>query len=147
MIKKSPNPRRLARSLALQAIYQWQFTDDSPSEIEDQFLHKEPLEEVDVPYFLNLLHQIPRKVEILDQRIIPILDRPMTQLNPIELAILRIGVYELLYCPSVPYKVVIDEALRLAKAFGSIEGFKYVNAVLDKVAKILRTSCAQSPVL
>ena len=138
MHKKSPTPRRLARRLALQAIYQWQLSGDSTVDIENQFIDSQSFDNVDAPYFLDLLHQIPKCVELLDQQMSTILDRRITELNPIELAILRIGVYEIIYCPSVPYKVSIDEALRLAKTFGAAEGFKYVNAVLDKIAKNLR---------
>jgi N utilization substance protein B len=138
MHKKSPTPRRLARRLALQAIYQWQLSGDSTVDIENQFIDSQSFDNVDAPYFLDLLHQIPKCVELLDQQMSTILDRRITELNPIELAILRIGVYEIVYCPSVPYKVIIDEALRLAKTFGAAEGFKYVNAVLDKIAKNLR---------
>ncbi len=138
MHKKSPTPRRLARRLALQAIYQWQLSGDSTVDIENQFIDSQSFDNVDAPYFLDLLHQIPKCVELLDQQMSTILDRRITELNPIELAILRIGVYEIVYCPSVPYKVIIDEALRLAKTFGTAEGFKYVNAVLDKIAKNLR---------
>lgn len=138
MNKKSPAPRRLARRLALQAIYQWQLTNTSPDEIEKQFLTHESLDKVDVPYFLELLRNVPKQVETLDAHMRPILDRPISDLNPIELAVLRIGLYEITHRPDVPYRVVIDEGLRLTKTFGTVEGFKYVNAILDKLAKILR---------
>lgn len=136
--KKSPSPRRFARRLALQALYQWQLTAALPFEIEAQFIAAGSLEKVDVPYFLELLRNIPKQVEILDGHMRPILDRPIADLNPVELAILRIGLYEMVNRLDVPYRVVIDEALRLAKTFGTVEGFKYVNAILDKVAKVLR---------
>lgn len=137
-MKNSPAPRRLARRLALQAVYQWHLGAMPPAEIEAQFLQSQPLDKLDVPYFLELLRNIPKHVQTLDGYISPIIDRPIEELNPIELSILRIALYELAYCPQIPYRVVIDEALRLAKTFGANEGFRYVNAVLDKIAKKLR---------
>ncbi len=139
-MKYTPTARRLARRLALQAIYQWQLGQMPPAQIEAQFLQTQVLDKVDVPYFLELLRNIPKSVQLLDSHIRPVLDRPLEDLNPIELAIIRIALYELVHCPQVPYRVVIDEALRLAKTFGAVEGFKYVNAVLDKIARKLRKS-------
>ncbi len=136
--KKSPNPRRLARRLALQALYQWQLTDTPPLEIEAQFIENTVLDKTDTPYFIELLRNVSKHVEELDAHIKPVLDRPIGDLNHIELAVLRIGLYEIVYRLDVPYRVVIDEALRLAKTFGTVEGFKYVNAVLDRVARKLR---------
>lgn len=144
MHKKSPAPRRLARRLALQAIYQWQLTSMLPVEIEAQFIAAETLDKVDVTYFLELLRNIPKQAEALDGHMRHILDRPINDLNPIELAVLRIGLYEIVNRLDVPYRVVIDEALRLAKTFGTVEGFKYVNAILDKVARALRKTEVQA---
>jgi len=135
-----PNARRKARRLALQAIYQWQLSEMPPSDIEQQFLSDQPLTKVDVPYFLELLRGVPKNIGVIDEKLTPILDRPIAELNPVELAILRLGIYELGNRLDIPYRVVIDEALRLAKTFGAIEGFKYVNAVLDKIARSLRTA-------
>jgi N utilization substance protein B len=103
------------------------------------------LDKADVPYFLQLLRQVTANVVTLDAQFVPVLDRPVTELNPIELAILRIAVYELSHALDIPYRVVIDEALRLAKTFGAVEGFKYVNAVLDRVAKQIRTVETTAP--
>ncbi|HVV68126.1 MAG TPA: transcription antitermination factor NusB [Gammaproteobacteria bacterium] len=139
MSKKSPAPRRLARRLALQAIYQWQLASTSSLEIENQFLQDCPLDKVDVPYFLELLRGVVNCCESLDAHMKPALDRDIGQLNPVELAILRIALYEFVHRMDIPYRVVIDEALRLAKTFGAIEGYKYVNGVLDNVARSLRT--------
>ena len=85
-----------------------------------------------------MLHTIPTKVNTLDEIIEPFLDRPISDLNPIELIILRMGVYELADRPDIPYRVIINECLELAKKFGAEEGYKYVNGVLDKVARKLR---------
>lgn len=143
MNKKSPTPRRLARRLALQAIYQWQLTDLAPQIIETQFIANTSFDTIDAPYFLELLRHIPKQVADLDKHMRPILDRPINDLNPVELAVLRIGMYELINHLEIPYRVVIDEALRLAKTFGTVEGFKYVNAVLDKMARKLRITETQ----
>lgn len=140
MIRKSPAPRRFARRLALQALYQWHLTALPLQEIEAQFIANThtTFDKVDMPYFLELLRSIPPQAEILDAHMQPILDRPIADLNAVELTILRIGSYELAHRLEIPYRVVIDEALRLAKTFGTVEGFKYVNAILDKLAKKLR---------
>jgi transcription antitermination protein NusB len=137
MPAKSPTPRRLARRLALQAIYQWQLTDNSLSEIENQFL-QDASEKTDIPYFLELLRGIIKTSADIDAQIKPVLDRQIDAVNPIELAILRLALYELTNRLDIPYRVVIDEALRLAKTFGAVEGYKYVNGVLDKIAHQLR---------
>lgn len=143
--RRSPKPRRFARRLALQALYQWQLTADLPKEIEAQFIERSIPNNVDVSYFLELLRNIPKHVEELDGHIKPILDRPIEDLNHVELAVLRIGLYELVYRLDVPYKVVIDEGLRLTKDFGTVEGFKYVNAILDKAARKIRQETKATP--
>jgi N utilization substance protein B len=140
MNKKSPAPRRLARRLALQALYQWHLTSVSPQTIETEFLANPDtsFNKVDMPYFLGLVRHIPPQIGTLDAQIRPILDRPIEDLNAVELTILRIGLYEMVHHLDIPYRVIIDEALRLTKTFGTSEGFKYVNAILDKVARKLR---------
>lgn len=138
---KKPNPtaRRKARSLALQAIYQWQLTQVSPLEIQNQFIEEKPLGKADIQYFSELLLSIPKHVSEIDAYIQPMIDQKIEGLNPIEHAILRIGIYELTYRLDIPYRVAIDEALRLAKIFGATDGFRFVNAVLDKVARKVRS--------
>ena len=138
MSKKIPKARRKARQLALQAIYQWQLSAADPAEIEMQFLASKQIQQVDLDYFLELLRGIPKNVDAIDEQMQPVLDRPLNNLNPIELAILRIAIYELSHRMDVPYRVVINEALELAKTFGATEGFKYVNGVLDRVAHKIR---------
>jgi N utilization substance protein B len=133
-----PKLRHKAREYALQAIYQWQLTHDSPTEIELQFRRDFDLENTDVDYFTELLHQVPKYVEKIDGHMESLLDRPFHELNPVELAVLRIAVYELAYRQEIPFKVVINEALQVTKTYGAVEGFKYVNAILDGVAKKLR---------
>lgn len=138
MNKQKNSERHRARECALQAIYQWQFTQDSPTDIELQFHEEYDLAKVDTEYFSEILHQIPKKLTEIDNTIEKALDRPFHDLNPVELAVLRIAVYELLYRQDIPYKVVINEALQITKTFGAQEGFKYVNGVLDTLAKNIR---------
>jgi transcription antitermination protein NusB len=133
-----PKMRHKAREYALQAIYQWQLTHDSPTEIELQFRRDYDLENTDIDYFIELLHQVPKYVEKIDGHMESLLDRPFHELNPVELAVLRIAVYELAYRQEIPFKVIINEALQVTKTYGAVEGFKYVNAILDGVAKKLR---------
>lgn len=138
MSKQKSIARHKARECALQAIYQWQYTQDSPTEIELQFHEEYDLSKIDTIYFSELLQQIPKKIVEIDQQIEKALDRPFHDLNPVELAVLRLAVYEMLYRQDVPYKVIINEALQITKTFGAQEGFKYVNGVLDTLAKQLR---------
>lgn len=130
--------RKKARRLALQGIYQWEMTQDSADEIESWLIENYSAKRLDQEYLKDVLVKIPLYVETLDQTFIPFLDRPIEQLERVELAVLRIAAYELLYLSDIPYRVVINEALELSKSFGSIEGFKYVNGVLDKVARVVR---------
>lgn len=127
--------RRRARKLVLQAIYQWQLADTTLSDLVKQFLVEVNVKKVDVDYFRQLLTAVLRHIGEIDAAFTPALDRKITELNQVELAILRLAVGELMYEKDVPYKVVINEALELTKTFGSTDGFKYVNAVLDKTGK------------
>lgn len=138
MKKNKTTARHKARELALQAIYQWQLTSDSLLDIELQFHEDNDMSKVDTDYFSELLHKIPKHLTEIDSHIEKVLDRPFQDLNPVELAVIRIAVYELIYRGDVPYKVIINEALQITKTFGASEGFKYVNGVLDKIAKELR---------
>ena len=140
MNKPNSKFRSNARKLALQALYQWLVSNVSVADVEQQFLQHQKLNKVDVPYFQELLKGIPEQAHILDEQMSPILDRTISELDPVELIIMRIAIYELLYRIDVPYRVVINEALELAKTFGSTDGFKYVNGILDKVAKKVRAA-------
>ena len=130
----SYNRRSRARRAALQALYQWQLSGLSPDEVEAQFFAERPLDNVDLDYFQSLLRNIPVHSNELDETLLPSLDRPVSQLDPIEKAILRIGTFELLHRPEIPLRVVINEAVELAKCFGAEQSHKYVNGILDKVA-------------
>lgn len=130
------NARRKARRFALQAIYQWQMTGAVLSEIEKEFFEFNDINKFDVDYFRDLLRGVIEFYARIDAQMEPALDRPIGDLNPVELAALRLAIYELFYRPDVPYKVVINEALDLTKTFGSTDGFKFVNGVLDKVVTL-----------
>lgn len=136
----NPTARRNARQYALQAMYQWQISDAPIKEIELEFLVHHIKEKTDLDYFKELIHGIPKNHVELDQCMTPFLSRPINELDPIELAILRLGIYELSKRLDVPYRVAINEALELTKKFGSVEGYKFVNGILDQVARSLRVS-------
>lgn len=138
--RTSPSARKKARKLALQALYQWQIAGASLVDVESQFCEDNDMRTVDSEYFSELLHRIPASTSSLDQLLAPCLDRPLKELTPIELVILRIGAYELSKRTDVPYRVVINEGVNLAKAFGATDGHKYVNGVLDKLARKVRES-------
>ncbi len=130
--------RKKARRYALQALYGWTLSDNALSDIEAHTLAEHPEDQFDLEYFHALLHGVPANLSDIDAIFSPFLSRDLESLGPIELTILRISVYELKERLDIPYKVVINEALELAKTFGSADSHKFVNGVLDKVARILR---------
>ncbi|MEK9766382.1 MAG: transcription antitermination factor NusB [Thalassolituus sp.] len=133
--KPSPAARRKARRFAVQALYQWQLAGSSLSEIEAEFRTDNDMSKVDLEYFHDILHGVPKEKGRLDDKISPFLDRRIDELTPVELAILRLGAFEMCHRIDIPYKVVINEAVELAKTFGATDGHKYVNGVLDKLAQ------------
>lgn len=135
---QSINGKRRARKLALQALYQWQMSGTDLHEIEAQFRLMNNMERVSEAYFCQLLYGVPLHVIQLEEALIPFLDRPIDGLNPIELTTLRIGAFELYHCPEIPYRVVLDESISLTKEFGSQDGFRYVNGVLNNLARKAR---------
>ncbi|MCK4950533.1 MAG: transcription antitermination factor NusB [Gammaproteobacteria bacterium] len=138
--KQNPlHARKWARRAAIQALYQWQLSDLSLNKIEKQFRQEQDMRKVDMAYFSELLHKVPASLDELDEALLPYLDRSsIEEVDPIERAILRLGVYELKFKMDVPFKVVISEGVHLAKTFGSAESHKYINGILDKVARQLR---------
>ena len=130
--------RRKARHYGMQALYQWHMAGASLSDIEAEFLADYDFSHVDLEYFQALLHEIPGCVDELEATLEPLLDRKLDELDPIERTLLRMGTFELARRPDVPYKVVLNEAVSLAKKFGATDGHKYINGVLDKVARELR---------
>ncbi len=130
--------RRRARQRAMQGIYQWQLSSVDVDDIYRYFIEEQDFAKVDVEYFKKLLVSVVHSVDKLDEILSPCLDRPIIEVDPIEKSILRLAAYELLECPDVPYRAVINEAIELAKTFGSDESFAYINAVLDKLGKQVR---------
>ena len=132
--------KRKARKLALQALYQWHMSGAELTEIEAQFRVANDMNKVDAEYFCRLLYQIPAQLNRIEDAFIPFLDRPIHSLNPIEWTVLRISAFELLHCPDIPYRVVLDESVSLAKAFGSQDGHRYLNGVLNNLAQQARAT-------
>jgi N utilization substance protein B len=130
--------RREARQLATQALYQWHMANHSLTEIEAQFRVDNDFKDVDGVYFRELLHGVGTNKTEIDTALKPCLDLTIEELDPVELAILRLSTYELLKRVDVPYRVVINEGIELAKVYGSTDGHKFVNGVLDKLAPRLR---------
>jgi len=135
---KKPSLRKKARRYAVQGIYQWHLSGNSVNDIEIQFLETINQAKVDVEYFRDILVKTLTSVSELDELLTPFMQREFEEVNPVELAILRLACFELKERMDVPYKVVINEALELTKTFGASEGHKFVNGILDKLAKQLR---------
>ncbi len=130
--------RRKARELALQGLFEWLLAGTDAGAIA-AFLHERyPTIKLDRELFESLLHGCIREAAALDEALQPYLDRPSRELSPVEHALLLLGAYEMRFLPEVPYKVIINEAVDLAKTYGGTDGFKYVNGVLDRVAQALR---------
>jgi len=136
--KISSSARRRARRCAVQALYQWQVSGNDLNDIETQFRAVPDNQKADFDYFHELLHQVPAHAGELDLVLTPYLDRPIPELDPVERAILRLCAYELTHCLDVPYRVVINEGVDLAKMYGADQSHKYINGVLDKLARELR---------
>lgn len=134
---KKPSARRRARECAVQALYSWALSGNTAEQVELAFVLDQDLEGVDKPYFRKLFRQTVENIETVDFAISPYIDRAFDELDPIEKAILRLAVYELCFESDVPYKVVINEAIEVAKVFGADESHKYINGVLDKIAPAL----------
>lgn len=138
--KKASNksPRHRARELALQGIYQWRVTAGDEAQIEKQILAEKNLGRYDKELFSRLLRGALKQHADLEALLAPHLDRPIAEISHVEFAVLLLGAFELSQHQEVPYRVVINEAVELAKTFGGIDGHKYVNGVLDKLALQVR---------
>jgi transcription antitermination protein NusB len=141
---RSGRARSLSRRLVLQALYQWQMTGQSFPELRNQYTSDEGFAEVDPEYFQQLLQGVVEDSAALDGMIGEWLDRPVAQLDPVEHAVLLIGVEELRAHVEVPYKVVLNECVELTKKFGATDGHKFINAVLDRAARQLRAAEQQA---
>ncbi|HEU0198032.1 MAG TPA: transcription antitermination factor NusB [Nevskiaceae bacterium] len=135
----APGRRSLARRLTVQALYQWLLNKTPAEAMERQFREQpEGLGRADRGYFDSLLQGTVAEVGRLDTLLVPHLDRPLEQLDPVEHAVLLLGAYELSAEPGVPWRVIVNEAVELTKLFGAEDGYKYVNGVLDRLAHDLR---------
>ncbi|NOZ53540.1 MAG: transcription antitermination factor NusB [Gammaproteobacteria bacterium] len=132
--------RSMARKRAVQALYMWQMTGVDLSDIDQQFVLEHDMKNVDLKYFKEILHKVPACIDEIDGHIRVLLDRPFNEVDPVERAVMRMGVYELQHRLDVPYRVIINEGIELAKVFGAEDGYKYVNSILDGVAKKLRAT-------
>ncbi|MFZ5556214.1 MAG: transcription antitermination factor NusB [Pseudomonadota bacterium] len=132
--------RRRARELALQALYQWRLTGYPMVQIEPQLREHKDFGRADADLFERLVRGVPAEAAALEALVAPHLDRALEALSPVERCILLLGAYELSHCPDTPYRVVINEAVELAKTFGGTDGYKYVNGVLDKLAPAARAA-------
>ena len=130
--------RTRARGFAVQALYQVMVGRNPPDEVDSFTRELSGFHKADSVHFDALLHGCAAQAESLDARILPLLDRKMSDISPIEHAILWIGVYEMQHCIDIPWRVVINECIELAKEFGGTDGHKYVNAVLNGLAPSLR---------
>lgn len=139
--EQKKTPRRLAREVAMQGLYQWRMSGNSLPVIEDH-LEQESEEwgRADKPLALVLLRGASSNADALEASIEAFVDRPLAEISPIERAILLLGAYELTHRIETPYRVVINEAIELAKAFGGTDGHRYINGVLDKFAPTVRAA-------
>jgi N utilization substance protein B len=134
----SQRGRVRARRCAVQALYQWQLAGQEPRDILNEFIAEREILDVDMGYFAELTRGIPSHIQDLETLLAPVLDRSFASLDPVERAILLIGAYELRYCPEVPWRVAINEAVELTKMFGAEQAHRFVNGALDKLGRHLR---------
>ena len=133
-----PAERRRARQFAVQAVYQWQLTGTGFGQIIDQFTLDQDLSKTDVSYFKELLAGVINHCDTLDEKLSPYLSRVLKDVDMVDIAILRIAMFELTYMSDVPPKVILNEAIELAKDFATDESYKFVNGVLDKALRSLK---------
>lgn len=134
-----PSHRSKARHYAMQALYQWQMTKAAMHVIEAEFHADNDMSQVDTEFFHEVIHKTLENLAQIETDFLPfVTEVPLDQIDPVTLALLRISTYELRFRIDVPYKVVINEALRLSKKFGATDSYKFINGVLDKVAARLR---------
>lgn len=136
--QRASSARRRARRFLVQALYQWQVSGEDPGEVLLQFVDERNLGNADIEYFRELMRAIPADVEALDARIAPLLERSIAMIDPVERGIVRLACYELHDRLEVPGRVVIDEAVELAKAFGADQSHRFVNGLVDRLARQLR---------
>jgi N utilization substance protein B len=135
---KNRTPRHRAREFALQGLYQWLLNNEDAGAIDAHIREAHGFDKADAEHFNALLYGTIKEAALLREGLSPLIDRPMAQLSPVEHVAMLIGAYELKHHIEIPYKVVINEAVELTKSFGGIDGHKYVNGVLDKLAAQVR---------
>ena len=131
-------PKQRSRERVVQALYQWRVSEGDLLNIEHQFLTQKE-GKISKSFFSNLFREIPKNITLLDELIAPCIDRDLEELGPVEHAILYLGAYELKFSIEVPYKVVINESVEVAKLFGAEGSFKLINTALDRLAQDLRS--------
>jgi len=137
-VERKSGARKVARKLALQALYRWQLNACEWQDLVSEFATDADMPRADAEYFQALIAAITRSHDELDAALAPLLDRSPAQLDPVEHALLLIGSYELQHRPEVPFRVVINEAVTLARRFGATDGHKFINGVLDRAARLWR---------
>lgn len=140
MTEQRKHSKHYSRCCAVQALYQWHHTQHSALEIMDQFIFDKSTKRADLKYFKQLLTGVIAEQPALDELLKLHLDREIATLTPVELAILRLATFELLHCPELPYKVIIHEAVEIAKHYGADQSYKYVNAIMDAVSAQIRAN-------
>jgi len=139
MARKPGNQGRIrARRCAVQALYQWQVGGHEPQDIVREFVDERELDSVDKEYFGTLVREVAQQFETLKRDLEVCIDREWTKLDPVERSVLLIGAYEMRNCLEMPFRVVINEGVELCKMFGTVEGYRYVNGVLDRLAQAQR---------
>jgi transcription antitermination protein NusB len=136
--ERASGARAVARKLALQALYRWQLNACPWQDLQAEFAADPDMARADADYFRVLIQGVCEQRDGLDAALAPLLDRKPTELDPVEHALLLIGSYELQHRPDVPFRVVINEAVGLARRFGATDGHKFVNGVLDRAARLWR---------
>ncbi|MBM2829967.1 MAG: nusB [Gammaproteobacteria bacterium] len=136
----SKHARVRARRSAVQALYQWHMTQIPIIDVITEFENERTeLKKADKEYFRDLLQGTAQQTMVLDDQLGPLLDRPVKELDPVERAVLHIGLYELLFRSELPWRVVINESVELAKMFGAEQSYKFINSVLDRAAHVIRS--------
>lgn len=130
--------RTRARRLALQGLYEWQMSDNSPDEIVARLKDTKEAQGMDQEYFQELMQQVPAQIADLDKQLQRYMDRKLAEIDSVERAALRLGAYELVSRLDIPYRVAINEAVELAKRYGAEQGHRFVNGILDKLAAEVR---------
>lgn len=139
MARKPGNQGRIrARRCAVQALYQWQVGGHEPQDIVSEFVAERELESVDQVYFGTLVREVTEQFETLKSDLEACLDREWGKLDPVERSVLLVGAYEMRNCLEMPFRVVINEGVELCKMFGTVDGYRYINGVLDRLAHAQR---------